>query len=65
MATETCVWCVKVKVKGEGRRVKVRVRTSRPTTQRMTIEYGNTNANFVLSQKCSAIIALACKEAPL
>ena len=44
-------------------RVKVRVRTSRPTTQRMTIEYGNTNADFVLSEKCSAIIALACKEA--
>ena len=64
---DMCVWCVKVKVKGEGWRVKVRVklrvRTSRPTTQIMTIEYGNTNANLVLSQKCSAIIALACKEA--
>ena len=44
-------------------RVKVRVRTSRPTTQIMTIEYGNTNANLVISQKWFASIALAYKEA--
>ena len=29
----------------------------------MTIVYGNTHADLVLSEKCSAIIALACKEA--
>ena len=46
-------------------RVKVRVRTSRPTTQRMTIEYGNTHADLVLSEKCSAIIALAVRKPPL
>ena len=30
--------------------VKVRVMTSRPTTQRMTIEYAHTNTNLVISQ---------------
>ena len=55
--------CVVCEGEGEGRRVKARVRTSAPTTEIMTNEYGNTNANRVISQTCSAIIALASKEA--
>ena len=64
VGTDTCVcgWCVKVKVKGEGGRVKVRVMTSRPTTRIMIIEHANTNTNLVMSQNDLLLVEHSVSE---